>query len=107
MRRKFSKSEVLDFVKSNNDIVASFKLIHKAHPECKFWAIPMSEGDSSLYVFCQYEDVELEELCSLVTDVYPTMYEEDPTNPRIPLILYDGLPNLIVTNLYDLNEVVN
>lgn len=107
VRRELSRDEVIEFIKSDEKILRALKRIQIVHPECKFWVIPMRHGDSTIYVFCQYEDVDLEELCSLVDSVYPTQYEEDSTNPRIPLILYDGLPNLIVTNLYDLNAVIN
>lgn len=98
---------VVSFIQKDENILNSLKLIKKAHPECLLLAVPMLQNDVCVRVVCKYPDADLEELCDLVKSIYPTMYTEDDTDPRIPLILYVGPSDLTKDNFYDISEVVS
>lgn len=101
-----SRDEVIAFIKSNDKIVSALKLIQEAHPECKFWAVPMWHGDHFVNIFCKYEDATFEELCELVKPIFPTMESESEGKPKISLMLLEGIPELTQENLYDVSEVL-
>lgn len=103
---ELSKEEVVMFIENDEKIVNALRLIQDAHPDCKFWAVPMFIGDHFVNVFCKYDGVTFEELCGLVKSIFPTMEDEADSEPEISLMLYEGIPELTQKHLYDISEVL-
>lgn len=103
---ELSKEEVIMFIENDEKIVSALKLVQNIHPDCKFWAVPMLPGDHFVTIFCKYKGVTFGELCDLVKSIFPEMESEAEFEPKISLILNEGVPELTLENLYDVGEVL-
>jgi hypothetical protein len=102
-----TRNEILEFIRSHDDVHRALCLVKKSHPDSLLWALPRLNDDKYVVVVCKYPNVTFEDLWDIVKPIFPSMAYDSDEFPSLPLVLLEGPDALTIQNMIDITEDID